>query len=438
MTEIYPRRRALAVAMAFALVLAACGKSANEGASPVSGMQAPVSGGTLVYLDQQAHNALYPPAGGFYPNGGLLNQITDRLTYQNPQTLEIEPWIAQSWTVNADATQYIFTLREGVSFSDGTPLNAEVVAKNFDTFGRGNTALKHSVSEVINNYERSEVVDARTVRFHFSQPSPGFLQATSTINSGLVSLATLALSLDALGDATKVIGSGPFVVTSETLGKEVNLSARADYAWGPARLAHQGRALLDGIKIVVAPEDSVRIGALLAGQAGFIRHLQAYDEKRVEDAKFAVYAASTRGVNGSLAFRPDNPLVADIRVRRALLHGTDAKEIVQTLFSAHYPQAKGVIVASAAGSVDLSDQLRFDPEQSARLLDEAGWKRGASGLREKDGQPLVLNTYESLNYAQNREVLQLVAQQWAKLGVKLNVLAGDLGSRAIDSLDPLK
>src|SRR4051812_39593938 len=59
---------------------------------------APVKGGALVYLEQQPHTTLSPPAGGFYPNGGILNQITDKLTYQNPKTLEIEPWIAESWT----------------------------------------------------------------------------------------------------------------------------------------------------------------------------------------------------------------------------------------------------------------------------------------------------------------------------------------------------
>jgi peptide/nickel transport system substrate-binding protein len=132
--------------------------------------QEPKQGGTLVYLEQQAHTSLYPPAGGFYPNGGILNQITDKLTYQNPETLEIEPWIATSWEINADATQYTFHLREGVTFSDGTVLDAAAVAKNFDHFGLGNKALKHSVSEVVNNYDRSEVVDASTVTFHFKAP----------------------------------------------------------------------------------------------------------------------------------------------------------------------------------------------------------------------------------------------------------------------------
>ncbi len=398
----------------------------------------PVKGGTLIYLEQQAHTNLYPPAGGFYPNGGILNQITDKLTYQNPKTLDIEPWIAESWAVNDAATEYTFKIRKGVSFSDGTPLDANAVAKNYDTFGLGNKELKQPVSEVINNYDHSEVVDPYTVKFYFKKSSPGFLQGTSVIGSGLVSLKTLALSFDQLGDATKIIGSGPFVVESETLGKQLSLKARTDYNWGPSKLAHQGRAYLDGIKYIITGEDSVRIGALLSGQADFIRQLQAYDEKQVSDQSFAIYAAPTRGVNDSVAFRPDNSLVADLKVRQALLHATNNKEIVDTLFSANYPQAKSVISSAAAGYTDLSSKLTYDPALAEKLLDEAGWKKGASGVREKDGKPLSLAVYESLPQPQNKAVLQLVAQQWAKLGVKLQVLAGTSGNLVTDNVDPAK
>ncbi|WP_438271853.1 TIGR04028 family ABC transporter substrate-binding protein [Serratia quinivorans] len=399
---------------------------------------ASVQGGTLVYLEQQAHTNLYPPSGGFYPNGGILNQITDKLTYQNPQTLEIEPWIAESWSSNADKTEYTFKLRPGVTFSDGTPLDANAVAKNFDTYGLGNKEKRLPVSEVINNYDHSEVIDPLTVKFYFKHSSPGFLQGTATIGSGLVSLSTLNRSYDQLGDARHIIGSGPFVVSGETLGREVSLSVRKDYHWGPAKLAQQGRANLDGIKVIVTGEDSVRIGALQAGQADFIRQIQAYDEKQTQEQGFTIYAAPTRGVNDSVAFRPDNPLVSDLRVRQALLHATDSKQIVDTLFSVNYPQAKSVIASSAAGFVDLSAKLKFDPELANRLLDEAGWKKGGDGLREKDGKKLLLNVYESLPQPQNKAVLQLVSQQWGKVGARLNILAGDAGSKVADNLDPQK
>ncbi|HCR63495.1 MAG TPA: TIGR04028 family ABC transporter substrate-binding protein [Serratia liquefaciens] len=399
---------------------------------------ASVQGGTLIYLEQQAHTNLYPPSGGFYPNGGILNQITDKLTYQNPKTLEIEPWIAESWSSNADKTEYTFKLRPGVTFSDGTPLDANAVAKNFDTYGLGNKEKRLPVSEVINNYDHSEVIDPLTVKFYFKRSSPGFLQGTATIGSGLVSLSTLNRNYDELGDARHIIGSGPFVVSAETLGREVDLSVRKDYRWGPARLTQQGRANLDGIKVIVTGEDSVRIGALQAGQADFIRQIQAYDEKQTQDHGFTIYAAPTRGVNDSVAFRPDNPLVSDLRVRQALLHATDSKQIVETLFSVNYPQAKSVIASSAAGFVDLSAKLKFDPDLANRLLDEAGWKKGGDGLREKDGKKLLLNVYESLPQPQNKAVLQLVSQQWGKVGARLNILAGDAGSKVADNLDPQK
>ncbi|WP_442801223.1 TIGR04028 family ABC transporter substrate-binding protein [Serratia rubidaea] len=418
------------LARGIALTLGAAALNAPAGAT--------VQGGTLVYLEQQAHTNLYPPSGGFYPNGGILNQITDKLTYQNPDTLAIEPWIAESWSSNADKTEYTFKLRPGVTFSDGTPLDANAVAKNFDTYGLGNAALKLPVSEVINNYARSEVIDPLTVKFYFKRPSPGFLQGTATIGSGLVSLGTLQRSYEQLGDARHIIGSGPFVVSDEKLGREVTLSARKDYRWGPPALKQQGRANLDRVKVIVAGEDSVRIGALLAGQADFIRQIQAYDERPTREQGFTIYAAPTRGVNDSLAFRPDNPLVSDLRVRRALLHATDSQQIVATLFSANYPPAKSVVASGAPGFVDLSSSLTFDPALANRLLDEAGWRRGADGLREKDGKALRLTVYESLPQPQNKAVLQLVSQQWGKVGARLTILSGDAGSKVADNLDPQK
>ncbi len=430
-TSSFATRRSLLVAGLYALSLASLAMAAPALAQPVTG-------GTLIYLEQQAHTNLYPPAGGFYPNSGILNQITDKLTYQNPQTLEIEPWIATSWTVNDTLTEYTFKIRPGVTFSDGTPLDARAVARNFDTYGRGDKSRKFPVSEVINNYDHSEIIDDLTVKFVFKRPSPGFLQGTAVIGSGLVSPATLDRSFDELGDATKIIGSGPFVVERETLGKELKLKARTDYNWGPARLAHQGRAYLDGITFIVTPEDSVRIGALLSGQADVIRQIQAYDEPQVEAQSFLIYAPSTRGVNNALVFRPDNPLVADARVRKALLHATNTQEIVDTLFSRHYPKATSVIASSAVGYEDQSARLAYDPQRSKKLLAEAGWQPGHDGILARDGVKLELSIYESLPQPQSKAMLQLVAQQWAQIGVRLNVLNADSGSIAVDLLDPLK
>lgn len=134
--------------------------------------------GWVTYAEPNSFKNLYPPSGGYYPNGGVLNNITDRLLWQDPDTLELHPWIATDLPeVNADSTEFTFHLRDDVTYSDGSKLDARNVAKNYDLFARGDEERMLTPSEQLPGYERSEVVDDYTVKFYFSQPSPGFPQS---------------------------------------------------------------------------------------------------------------------------------------------------------------------------------------------------------------------------------------------------------------------
>ncbi|MGJ3508481.1 TIGR04028 family ABC transporter substrate-binding protein [Enemella sp. A6] len=434
-----PRWKSAAVAALGALALftlTACGGAA-DGANPPTGD--PVTGGELTYLEAVPHDSLYPPAGGLYPNGGLINQITDRLVYQNPDTLEFEPWIATEWTVNDDATEYTFTIRDDVTFSDGTKLDAAAVAKNFDLYGRGDPKRGLQVSEAINNYERSEVNDATHVTFHFSAPAPGFLQATSTINSGLLSPKTLDGGFEdfGAGNGTKVIGSGPFVVESEQVGAQVVLTAREDYAWAPKSSANQGRPYLDRITYVVTPESGVRVGALTSGQGDVARQIAATDEPAITGAGADLLAPQTRGVNNGLNLRFRHEFLSDIRVRKALSLGTNRQQIVDTLFTDNYPLATSVLGSTALGYEDLSGKLEHDPARARALLDEAGWRTGDDGIRAKDGKKFTLVVNEAKPQPRSFDVVTLIAQQWkTELGVDLQVLRADAGTYTKAIKDP--
>jgi peptide/nickel transport system substrate-binding protein len=441
------RLAGLTAVVSAAALLAACGSGGDGGGSGSpegsgSGSDAaagdPVEGGELLYLEYQPYTTLYPPQSGFYPNGALIANITDRLLYQDPETLEFSPWIATDWTVNTDATEYTFNLRDGVTFSDGSPLDAEVVAKNFDAYGLGDAEAGFPVSEQINNYVSSEVVDADTVTFRFSAPSPGFLQATSANGAGLLSSATLDGDLDAYapGNGTGVVGSGPFVIAEETVGTEILLEARDDYDWAPAESEHQGRAYLDGVRFSVTPEDSVRIGALTSGQTDVIRYVQAYDEAQVEQAGLQLFAPQTQGVNNSLSLRFTNDILSDINVRKAIVAGVNAQEVVDTVFTPNYPVATGVLSHTALGYVDHEAELAYDPDEANRLLDEAGWTLGSDGIREKDGQKLTLVASEAKPQPLSRDTLTLVAQQLKAIGVDLQILAADSGTYAEAIKDP--
>lgn len=425
------RASTAAVAMAVLLALTAC---SSGGAAPAEKRAdgEPVTGGTLVYLEHQAHSTLYPPSAGFYPNGGLANNLFDRLVWQDPKTLDLKPWIATGWEVNDDATEYTFDIRHGVTFSDGSPLDAEVVAKNFDLYGLGDAERGLTVSEAINNYDHSEVVDDDTVKFFFSAPAPGFLQATSTNNSGLVSEKTLDFTLEefAPGNSKNVIGSGPFTITEETIGTSLTLTARKDYDWAAPDREHQGRAYLDAIQISVTPEDSVRVGALLSGQADYVRYVEAQDEEQVNSAGFTIYAPQTNGVNNHLSLRFRSGILSDIRVRQALIAGIDREELNRVIYTDNYPVATSILSSGALGYIDTDEYYAFDPDRAGELLDEAGWKPGADGTREKDGKPLTIVVSEAAAQPRSFEALTQISQQLKKIGIDFQILRADAGTYA--------
>ena len=420
--------RALAATLAAALALAGCSAADRpEGEDNV-----------LTYLEPQFFRTLYPPAAGFYPNGGVVNQLTDRLLYQDPETLELSPWIATEMPeVNADATEYTFTIRTDVTYSDGSPLTAENVVANFDLFGRGDKSRTLTSSEQIANYDRGEVVDEDTVKFYFTQPSPGFLQATSAYNAGLLSDSTLALDNEGFGpgNAVNVIGSGPFVVESEEIGTDLKLKAREDYDWAPPAVEHQGRADIDGVHYILAAEESVRTGAILSGQADIARQISAPQEPLLKEQGVDIVSRGTNSMNNQFAFRFNHPLLQDKRVREAIIHGVDREEILRVLFSESYPLATSTVAKTGLAYKDQAAAYTFDPEESKRLLDEAGWEPGPDGIRVKDGQRLVLRTNTALPQPRSKEVMTMVQDQLGELGIGIQVNAGDQATQNADAKD---
>lgn len=430
-------RRAIGATVSAAVVSAAL--IAGCSADPTEDAQA--SEQSLTFLEPIFFKTLYPPATGFYPNGNIMNQVGDRLLYQDPETLELSPWIATSLPeVNADATEYTYDLRTDVTYSDGTPLTAENVVANFDLFGKGDKSRKLTASEQITNYDHGEVVDDDTVRFHFSAPAPGFAQATSTFNASLLADASLGLTNEefAPGNATNVIGSGPFVITDEKLGTELTLTAREDYDWAPPARAHQGRARLGELRYVLAAEESVRTGALVAGQADIARQIEAPVETHLVNEGLQVVSAPTNGVNNSLNFRFGNPLLSDIRVRQAIIAGVDRERINRILFSDSYPVATSSLSSTALGYREQKNAYVYEPARSKELLDAAGWTPGADGIREKDGQRLSLTINEAIPQPRSREVVTMIQQQLGEIGIEINLNPGDQATQDADSKDSEK
>ncbi|MCI2419764.1 ABC transporter substrate-binding protein [Saccharopolyspora sp. K220] len=416
--------------IAFAVLLvAAIGFAATRGggADAGAGDGEPVRGGTLQFALIDYQRSPDPQWGTNYAESLIGNNITDKLTWQDPETGEITPWLAQSWEYNQDLTEFTFHLRRDVTFSDGSPFNAEVVKANFDQYVHGdpNLGILPNGATLLPGYLETRVVDEHTAVVRFAKPLASFLQASSfTANAqpGFLSLSTLKLSANQRTDPKKVIGTGPFVYESWEPQATTVLAKRSGYNWAPPALHHQGEAYLDRIVFNTIPEASVRTGSLASGTLDATLDVGTTDEKPLADRGFQIIH---RGVSGtSIRFDFNSSLFPtnDIAVRKAIQLGWDRQTVQRTILTDSYSVADSILEPSVHGHVDYSGSaLRYDPEQARRILDAAGWVAGPDGIRVKDGKKLEVKLLGINNLVVNKPAYESIQQDLRKIGVDLQL-----------------
>lgn len=348
-------------------------------------------------------------------------QVVDSLVDQDAETGEIVPWLAESWETNDDLTEFTFTLRDDVTFSDGSALTADTVKQNFDALSEIGSAAPLA-SQYLAGYSGTEVVDEQTAVVSFEAPNAQFLQGASTITLGLIADESTGLSAEERCQG--IIGAGPFTVESYVSNDSVVLTKRDDYNWASELRGHQGEALVDTITFAITPEDAVRAGGLQTGEFDMILDLPASDEDRFDTDEYAIYARANPGVPHALVPNTSRPIVSDEAVRMAMLLATDREEINALTGSSKVPAATGALSSATPGYVSQADAMEYDPDAAEELLEDAGWELGSDGIREKDGQKLSVGV--TAFYGQ--DVLEATQIQLAKVGIDLQlniVTAGD-------------
>ncbi|MET0303055.1 MAG: ABC transporter substrate-binding protein, partial [Microbacteriaceae bacterium] len=159
-----------------AMALTGCAAASGPGETTAGGE--PVEGGTLVFADIELQTDYQVQKAFNYTQSNVYRNFADRLTYFDPESGEVVPWIASEFEVNDDNTQFTFTIRPDVTFSDGTPLDAEAVKANLDQLGLGNEESQILKNRDFIGYESAEVAGDDTVVVTLSEPNADFLKAT--------------------------------------------------------------------------------------------------------------------------------------------------------------------------------------------------------------------------------------------------------------------
>ena len=421
------KRRAGIIAGALVLVstivLAGCQAAEPEASGD------PVEGGTLVYASGDAEpTCLDQHVGGNYPQALISGQFLESLVSRD-ESGEIIPWLAESWEPSDDQLAWEFTLREGIEFTDGTPLDAEAVKVNVEHLK--DPATQSSTGYLaVGKVDTVEVVSDRVARFVLSAPDSALLESLAQPWTAIQSPAGIARGMDANCQAP--IGTGPFVVDEWVKQDHVTLVRNDDYASAPADAAHTGPAYLEGIEWRFVPDSSTRYAALQGGQVDAIDNPQPDTIAAAEgDDAFTWLDAPRPGASNRIELNSGQAPFDDERVREAFIRAVDVNDGIDSLFFGTAERSYSPL--SSVEPLAYSDPSLFevDVDAAGALLDDAGWtERDSDGYRTKDGERLSLEFPVSTNQSipAEQSLFEQVQAGARDLGFEVTLSPLDLSS----------
>jgi peptide/nickel transport system substrate-binding protein len=390
----FSRPRAVVVVTAtVALLLAACSPG---GGAPEQPSGEPVAGGTLTYASGDAEpSCLDPHVGGNYPQALIATQYLESLVSLD-ESGEVIPWLATEWQESNDGLSWEFTLREDVTFTDGTPFDAEAVAANIAHVQDPATASSTGYLALA-KIENVVAVDDHVVRLELTTPDSALLESLSQIWVAMESPKALERSQEE--NCAAPVGTGPFVVDEWERQDSVTLVRNDDYSSPPADAEGTGLPYLESIVWRFIPDSASRYAALQSGEVQVIDNAQPDTIRSAETSGTIKELDAPRpGASNRIELNSGKAPFDDERVREAFIRSSNVDSGIDSLFFGTAERSYSPLSGVEPLGLSEPDLFTVDADAAATLLDEAGWtERDADGYRVKDGERLTLDFPVSTN-----------------------------------------
>ena len=355
----------------------------------------------------------------------VMNNFYETLINPTRDGLGLQPGLATEWSVNAAGDMVTLTLREGVKFSDGTPMTAEDVVWSLDRARNPDNGIWNFL---LASVDTVAATDPQTIELKLKHPDPTILSALSVFNSAIMPKAAFeAMPGDtdkakAEEFAKKPIGTGPFVLESWDRGSTMKLVKNPNY-WDNGE---DGQPLpyLDGLTFEIIPDDATRILKLQSGDidgAEFIPFARVSELKADPQINMELFPG-TRVWDIIINVRPEldgkpNPL-SDEKVRQAMNYATDKDALVQVVtFGVGTPLTSFMASATPMHSGD-KPLFPYDLEKAKALMAESGYPDGFKT--------------SILTLAGNQDDLGITTalqQMWKEIGIDLEIKQMDNATR---------
>ena len=382
---------AAAVAVA-AVALAGCSGSSSGSSSGAGAGDGTLTIATIVPSSTFAANNV--PWANESP---YLQAVYDTLLHAKPDGT-VEPWLATKWSYNTDKTVLTLTLRDDVTFTDGTKFDASAAAQNLLRFRDGTSPQKAYLATL----KDATAVDATTLRLTLSAPNPSLLSFL-TQNPGLMESPK---HFGAADEKTTPVGSGPYVLDTKAtvVGSSYVFTKNAKY-WAPKE-QHYAKIVMN-----VFSTPTAVLNAIKGGQ---IDGAPLVDNSTIDQIKAAGYTVNGQQLNffGLLLFDRGgaiSPALADVRVRQAINYAFDRKALLKAVGHGYGDVTSSIFSPDSSGyDKALDDYYTYDPAKAKSLLKEAGYSAGQITLTMPTSSNFTPATYA------------LTKQYLSDIGIKVN------------------
>lgn len=322
----------------------------------------------------------------------VTRQVFDGVLEFEPGTTDTIPSLAEEIPdPGRDGRVYTFPLRDGVTFHDGEPFNAEAVKFNFDRWRLTDNPYHKGGGSQTSNFayyssqfggfdddsiiENVEAVDERTVRFTLREPLGPFLKNLAMSAFAMASPAAIEENVEDFWQ--NPIGTGPYRFDSWNRGSEVRLVANEEW-WASDLPAEQGGGGPNINRIVIRsiPDNTSRVAALTGNQLNGADGLTPDDVPTLERNDNLQVLTRPPLTIGYLAMNVQKEPFNDLNVRRAMTHAINMQELVQAIFGDTAQVASNAMPPTVPYFREATEPYEYNPDEARRLLREAGRENG--------------------------------------------------------------
>jgi ABC-type transport system substrate-binding protein len=372
----------------------------------------PKYGGTLTVAEVPSARGIDVAAH----SAGTLNEIAQQFyetLFDRDPSGEIKGLLVKEATVSDDGLVHTWTLQDGVKFCDGTDLTADVVKWNLERRIEKKQPLWNLIP-----FDTIEAVDDLTLKVTLTRPSPSIFGVLAAKSWSIYSREFVEKVGD---DALKVqaCGTGPFTVVEYTPSEGMKMVKNENY-W------QEGLPYLDEINIIEIADINTRATMLEAGDVDMAANLSIQDILRLRDYDDINIIEGTGSRQYYITMNTQEPPLDDPLVRTAINYAVDKEGIVDTVFQGLYSVANAPIFNPVIdGHID-AGVFEYDPEKAKELLEEAGWTVGDRGIREKDGQKLIIDLHTRKGSTPGDiEIAELVQAMLLDVGISVELALHD-------------